>query len=74
MPSFSRRCDQEFLHQAAKFNFAQAQMAVVVADDFAEAFQLAVGHRGDQTFFAERFNQAFREHDEAVIANLRLCA
>src|ERR1019366_109485 len=49
------------------FNFAQTQMAVVVADDFAEALKLAFGHRGEQTFFAERFNQAFRENDEAVL-------
>ena len=67
MPSFSRRVRQKFLHQAAKFNFAQTQMAVVVADDFAEAFKLAVGQRRDQTLFAERFNQTFREDDEAVL-------
>ena len=40
---------QQLLHQAAKFDFAQAQMAVVVADDFAETFQLSFGQRLDQT-------------------------
>ena len=41
-------------------------MAVVVADDFAEAFKLAVGQRSDQPFLAKGFNQAFREDHEAV--------
>ena len=58
---------QQLLHQAAEFDFAQAQMAVVVANDFAESLQLAFGQRGDQAFFADAFNQAFREHDEAVL-------
>jgi len=58
---------QEFLDQAAKFNFAEAQMAVVIADHFAETFELSAGQCGNQAFFAERFNQAFREDDEAII-------
>ncbi len=42
-------------------------MAVVVANDFSEALQLAVGQRLDQTLFAHGFNQAFGEDDEAIL-------
>ncbi len=66
-PSFSRRCVEQFLHQAAEFDFAQAQVAVVVADDFAESLQLAFGQRREQSLFSDAFDQTFGEHDDAVI-------
>ena len=67
MPSFSRRARQQLLHQAAKFNFAQAQMAVVVAQDLAEPFQMSVGQRLDQTLLAHRLDETFGQDDHAVL-------
>ena len=40
--------------------------AMVIADDFSEAFKLAFGQRRDEAFFTKRLNQAFRKNDETV--------
>ena len=58
---------QKLLHQAAEFDFAETQMAVLVADNLAETFELAFRQRLDQTLFAHRFDEAFGEDDNAVL-------
>ena len=62
---------QKVLHQAAEFNFAQTQMAVVVAQHLAVAAQFAFGHRLNQPLFAHGFNQSFGEDNQPVLRTFR---
>ena len=70
MPSLSRRWSTA-PYQPAKFNFAQPQMAVVVAHDFAETLQLAFGQRSKQPFSPSDSIESFGENHQPVLRPVR---
>ena len=66
-PSFIEAGFEQVLHEAAEFDFAETEVAVLVAQDVAIALDLAFGQRLDQGLFAHRFNQPLGEDDDAVL-------